>query len=207
MEKEYLPLRLISYVVASDTGLAPNITGDFCTLAVCKPVIRRVAQINEDLILGFSIPSHGRNRLIYAMQAEEKLAFEDYFKDPRFQCKKPDQDIRGDNFFKKAGDHYKIAFNNAAHFGKEGPVSRDLKTPLSVIAKTFWYFGDNAPELPKSIIKNSTIALPDRSRRGHRVNKDPKLIESLINWLHQYPSGVHGTPRDLNKIKEACTPS
>jgi hypothetical protein len=203
----YKPNRLISYVVASDTGLAPNITEDFCTLAVCKPVIRRVARIEEDWILGFSTPNHGRNRLIYAMQVEEKLPFEDYFNDPRFKYKKPDTDPRGDNFFKKVKGTYQMAFSNAAHFGKAGPISRDLKTPLSVIASNYWYFGENAPEVPKRFTENSTIALPDRSRRGHRVNEDKRLISSFIKWIEKYPTGTHGGPRDKNKIKEACTPS
>lgn len=34
MMTDYTPKKLISYVVASDNGLAPNVTGDICSLTV-----------------------------------------------------------------------------------------------------------------------------------------------------------------------------
>ncbi|MBC6697349.1 Nmad2 family putative nucleotide modification protein [Hymenobacter puniceus] len=44
-------MALYSYVLRFDTGDAPNPYGGVCTLAVCKPAIRRTAQIG-DWILG-----------------------------------------------------------------------------------------------------------------------------------------------------------
>ena len=37
-------MTLYSYTVAADTGFAPNPFHGFCTLACCKPGIRRTAQ-------------------------------------------------------------------------------------------------------------------------------------------------------------------
>ncbi|HEY8191172.1 MAG TPA: hypothetical protein VIG74_02015 [Alphaproteobacteria bacterium] len=192
----YRPQRLISYVVASDDGLAPNVSGGICTLAVCKPVIRQVSKIGQDWILGISTSTHGRNRLVYAMQVDEKIPYADYFTDPRFANKKPGIDRQGDNFFCFRRGHYKIAFNNAAHFGKPEKIARDLKVPLTVVSHHFWYFGGNAPELPADISRTN-IVVPGKSRRGHRLNSGPSVIASFMKWIEQYPPGIHGRARDI----------
>jgi hypothetical protein len=49
---------LRSYVITSDTGFAPNVTGGYCTLATCKPRIRRNADVGE-WILGTPSKSDG----------------------------------------------------------------------------------------------------------------------------------------------------
>lgn len=193
--------RVISYVVASDTGLAPNITGGFCTLSVCKPVIRRIAE-KGDLIIGLSTARDDRHKLIYAMTVGEKIAFESYFDDPRFQGKKPCADIRGDNFFKKNDrGELEIAFFNAAHYGRELAIKRDLNTPIALIGDQFWYFGENAPLLPENL-HYTKLSLKDDYRRGHRVTRDIDQIAMLSHWLKQFENGVHGRPRDWKKIKE-----
>ena len=190
--------RVISYVVASDTGLAPNVTGGACSLAVCKPVVRRIAE-KGDLIIGLSTAKDDRHKLIYAMTVGEKISFESYFDDPRFQDKKPDQDFRGDNFFKQnAQGDLEIAFRNAAHFGKELAIKRDLNTPLAIIGNKFWYFGENAPLLP-SELHYTKLSLCDDYRRGHRVTTDENQINILTQWLSGIKTGIHGNPRDLKK--------
>lgn len=195
MHERYKPKRLLSYVVASDTGLAPNIAGDFCSLAVCKPRVRKSATIGQDMILGFSIPKHGRNRLIYAMQVGDKIPYEDYFHDPRFQCKKPDQMARGDNFFDVRGGDLQIVFENAAHFGKPMPIRRDLDAPFAVVSDVFWYFGVEAPEVP-SELHDHKLVMPGKSRQGHRNVDEPDVVETITDWLDQWETGIHGHPRD-----------
>lgn len=199
MSKNYAPERLLSYVVASDTGLAPNVTGGLCTLAVCKPVIRQVSALGKDWIVGLSTSRHGSSRVIYAMQVDEKLPYEAYFKDPRFQCKKPDSDPRGDNFFRLERGVYRIAFNTAAHSGRPDRIARDTKAPLAVVGERFWYFGDNAPSLPRSLAA-TPLAVPAGSnggRRGHRVTEDPALLRAFAAWIRKYPQGVNGRARDI----------
>ena len=83
-------IRLHTYVVATDLGLAPNPFHSVCTLAVCKPVIRRTARVG-DWILGMGSKARGnRGRAVYAMQVAEILDFEAYWCDPRFHAKRPD---------------------------------------------------------------------------------------------------------------------
>jgi hypothetical protein len=39
--------KLYSYCIPVDDGAAPNPFWDICTLVICKPVIRRTAQIGD----------------------------------------------------------------------------------------------------------------------------------------------------------------
>ena len=201
MKNKYEPQRLLSYVVASDNGLAPNVTGDICTLSVCKPVVRQVSEIGQDYIVGMSTAAHGRHKLIYAMQVDEKIPYEQYFQDKRFQSKKPDRNIKGDNFFDQINGKLQIAFKNAAHAQRPKAIARDLKSPFAVVGHRFWYFGSNAPELPEDL-QYTPISLPDRSRRGHRVTSDLNHVRAFTQWLNSWSCGVHGQPRDLNQAPQ-----
>lgn len=188
------PKRILSYVVASDTGLAPNVTGGICTLAVCKPNIRAHAEPG-DWIVGMSKASHGRQKMIYAMQVYEKISYDQFFHDSRFEQKKPTYQAKGDNFFHAHADGYRMAFRSAAHADKPEAIARDLKVPEVVVGHRFWYFGANAPTLPESL-SETRIALPDATRRGHRVTKNTDAIATFTDWIGQWEPGIHGTPRD-----------
>lgn len=194
----FKPTRLLTYVVSSDTGLAPNPSTNVCTLAVCKPEVRKSAVIGQDWIIGVSTADHGRNRVICVMSVDEKIPYADYFNDARFAAKKPDTDSRGDNFFRWGKAGYEVAFRTAAHYGNPVLIARDVKAPWAVVGHRFWYFGENAPELPKSF-HHTNIVLPDRSRRGHRVIDDAALIERFVAWAERQPQGIHGRPRDAVK--------
>jgi len=194
------PKRILSYVLNSDVGLAPNFQGNIGTLAVCKPVVRATAKTG-DIILGMSNSAHGRNRVIYAMTVDEKISFEEFFKDPRFEVKKPISGNEfGDNFF-KSSFALSPAFNSAAHYNKPEKIAADLKGPV-LVGHNFWYFGADAPELPE-VLKDTKLAVFGMNgRRGHRVTTDEKTINSFCKWLFKFEQGVHSHPRDLkNKVK------
>src|SRR5258708_34492950 len=82
--------KVYSYAVARDFGFAPNPFYGWCTLATCKPVIRRVARVG-DFILGTGSKQLDREGfVIYAMRVTEALTFNEYWSDKRFQTRKPD---------------------------------------------------------------------------------------------------------------------
>ena len=81
-------MRLCSYVVKSDTGLAPNPFWGYCTLAVCTPNHMGIRAQRGDWFIGITAIDRG-NRLVFAMQVAEVLPFERYYSDPRFDKKKP----------------------------------------------------------------------------------------------------------------------
>ena len=82
--------RIHSYVVRYDSGFAPNPFYGYCTLATCKPSIRKGADIG-DWVVGSG--SNDRNirrggHLVHAMRITEILTFDEYGVDPRFESKK-----------------------------------------------------------------------------------------------------------------------
>lgn len=190
------PGRLLVYVIARDNGLAPNITGStYCTLAVCKPVVRRHARVGQDWIVGMSTNKHGPDKLIYAMQVEDKIGYQVYFDNPRFAHKKPTaQQPCGDNFFAVQNGELTIQSPYAAHHGRQDAIKRDLNSPLALISRTYWYFGANAPHVSQNLQQTRLV---QGNRRGHRVIQDPATINTFYTWLTEnYRTGIHGPPRD-----------
>src|SRR5262245_55608098 len=83
--------RIHSYVVRFDSGFAPNPFYGLCTLATCKPDIRRSADIG-DWIVGSGSADRSVRRggyLVYAMRVTDTKTFRAYDADPRFESKKP----------------------------------------------------------------------------------------------------------------------
>ncbi len=85
-------MKLYSYIVTHDTGFSPNPFWGYCTLADCKPAIRRTAEVG-DWIVGLS-PKPTGNRMVFAMQVDEILSYADYYHDERFTgfprfCRQP----------------------------------------------------------------------------------------------------------------------
>ena len=78
-------MKIYSYVVRYDSGFAPNPFGKYCTLATCKPRIRKKAQIGDWVIGTGSVENVGNNKLMYAMKVKEIKSFEQYWKDNRFE--------------------------------------------------------------------------------------------------------------------------
>ena len=59
------------YVVKVDSGFAPNPVGGLCTLACCKPTIRKTANVG-DWIIG-TTPSPDSGKVIY--ESVDLIAF------------------------------------------------------------------------------------------------------------------------------------
>ncbi|EMI6703231.1 hypothetical protein V2E99_005744, partial [Pseudomonas aeruginosa] len=80
-------MRLFSYVVARDYGFAPNPFHGYCTLATCKPQIRKHADVG-DYIVGIT-PRASGNNICYVMEVTSKITFDEYWSGGRYQVKKP----------------------------------------------------------------------------------------------------------------------
>ena len=100
---------LFTYVLRWDTGFAPNPYFGICTLATCKPGIRKSAEPG-DWVAGIgSTQNQLEGRLVYAMRVEEKMSFDEYWTDPRFAEKKPNlkggrEQCCGDNIYHQTPD-------------------------------------------------------------------------------------------------------
>lgn len=189
-------MRLHTYTIYSDSGFAPNPYWGYCTLATCKPGIRREAAVGDWVMATGAEKNVGRDRLVYVMRIEEKMAYEGYYRDPRFAEKivrNPDvsPECRGDNMFFIDGNRRwrrsPLSFRHAELWR----VRKDLEGRFVLIAKDdFWYFGREAVVLPlefRSLIYSGggdTSAVHD----GERVN-------DFIRWLRAgYSRGKHAGP-------------
>lgn len=188
--------RMLVYVLASDTNLAPNTTGKICTLSCCKPVVRKVAE-KGDWVVGMSTNKHGKEKLVYAMQVEQKMTFDDYYRSPDYNMKKPDRDPNADNFYYFDSNNQLVQVPNMRHMTK-AHYDTDTSSDNVLIAKKYWYFGENAPVIPREFHQTRLV---EGNRRGHRVIEDTALITNLVKWLtDNYPCGTHGRPRDQKRM-------
>jgi hypothetical protein len=153
--------RIYSYVVEHDLGFAPNPFWGVCSLANCKPDIRKSAGVG-DLVIGTgSATIQAASRLVYWMRVSEILSFDGYWSDLRFTHKKPNMrgsmmHRYGDNIYWTAADG---AFQplDSFHSEDDGSLSvsnreRDTgKTEKVLLGTEFAYFGKSAPAIPDEL--------------------------------------------------------
>ena len=197
--------RLYSYVVYHDTGFAPNPYHGYCTLACCKPHIRRTAQVG-DWIVGIGSSTRGsRGQVVYAMQVIETLNFEDYWDDPRFKAKRPRMDLGhiesvGDNIYHRNELNGEWIQEPSQHpHSDRGACEQDMDVDLSVdrmlIGETFVYWGGDGPRLPAFAGEDLFAG------RGHKFKYRPEVVREFLEWYGELGlQGVVGEPADLKQV-------
>ena len=184
-----------SYVVARDYGFAPNPFGGICSLATCKPGIRRAAQTG-DWVFGTGSATRGqRGHLVFAMNVDEKLSFNQYWNDPRFRYKRPVMNgslkkMYGDNIYFHDGMNW--IQSDSHHSLEDGTVnSRNLKTDTSsdavLLASDFYYLG----------CQPTPTALSDyvvKTGPGHRNVYSP-ILDDFVRWIRKtHQPGITAEP-------------
>lgn len=197
-------MRVYSYVVAQDYGFAPNPFYGTCTLATCKPEIRRNAAI-RDWILGTGSAQRGRSgRLVYVMQISETTTYDDYWNDPRFARKRPNlrgskKQAFGDNIYHRdprRGTWLQADSYHSLPGGRANPlnVDHDTKSDRVLVATDFTYWGGDGPMIPARFRRGSNAAL--FKGRGHRLIPD-RIAVPLIAWIRSLKQqGCVGQPLD-----------
>jgi hypothetical protein len=130
---------IYSYVITRDYGFAPNPFFGYCTLATCKPDIRKGAQIGDWVVGTGSAAKNSKfkNRLIYAMLVKEKLPYNDYWNDSRFFYKRPvmngsKKQLYGDNIYHKDSNTGEFIQENSHHSFEDGSINmNNYKRDLS----------------------------------------------------------------------------
>lgn len=203
--------KLFSYKMTHDTGFAPNPFWGFLTLATCKPRIRSAKTKDKGgWIAGFTSQglcgdSVGKERLVYLMQIEEKIAFADYFADPRFECKIPklgeSQCVykAGDNIYRpKCSDPHDYddfeQLYNSNHCVTE--KDKDLSGKFVLISSRFYYFGKEAILIPSNVRPDVPLGQSAHGVQTHDQNRAQNFINYIVdNWQ----KGVHGEPHSWPK--------
>lgn len=149
--------------------------GKLLSLAICKPMIRRTADINN-FIFGFAANSlHADNRLLYIARINAKEFNGDYFKKTKYSQ-------RGDCIYEYHEGRF-ARRENALHHGPEDLVHDVGEHPnyeraSVLLSDDFRYFGKNGsadyktqyPQI-KEAVENLGI--------GHRVNHVNELLIEL----------------------------
>lgn len=193
-------MRTYLYKVMHDAGTAPCVDDGILTLAICKPAIRRTAEVG-DWIYGFAAQSRLGKRLIYIARVEAALPAGEYYRQAKYWK-------RGDSIYRwRAGRLVQIA--NDVHGGDN--CLKDIGKPPHyagarvLVCKDFRYFG-----CVDSV--RFTGAYPDLMRyvskvgQGHRVNLPGRIREDLDALSSQiwaaFPSKkVLGEPSDTRSMR------
>jgi Nucleotide modification associated domain 2 len=173
------PVRTYIYKVTNDRGGAPcaprrSIGGKaFLSLALCKPVIRRTAEVG-DRLLGITSYALARSNgyplraVVYAAVVTRTIDARTYFALRSPYRSRPDciyQYDRDTGIF--AHDPHSSLHLNEAHLQRDlghYPYYRNAKVLLSA---DFRYCGRAAVEIPRRLTRLSTLS--DSLGQGHRV--------------------------------------
>ncbi len=183
-------MKLFSYVVQHDYGLAPNPYSGFCTLCLCKrrqkrgdrPNVVELAKRAKDegevvwvLGTGGADPkrSAGNGKIVYAMQVDEVLSRGEYYEDPRFRSKRP---VRDGTYEGYVGDNAK-------------PKDEfEKRQQFVLVSSHFFYFGQKAAPIPRKfgcVVKRGP---------GFRSQFEDGEIKRFVEWVEQHEPGMQGEP-------------
>lgn len=174
-----MPMKLSAYVITFDSGFAPNPFGRYCTLACCKPTIRRKAEPGDIIIASTSSNSERAGCLVYAMRVKEVIQYQKYWHDSRFASRKPTKKTavskRGDNIWHQDASGRWHVCPEACH--NESHSDRDISGVNSLVATEFFYFGRDAIPIP------SRFAGIQAETQGHKNTRDLRTINRFWAWL------------------------
>ena len=184
-------VKLYSYVITRDYGFAPNPFYKYCTLSTCKPYIRYRAEVG-DIIVGIGSGAKNsmfKNKIIYVMKVQEKITYDQYWCDKRFQCKKPNMNgskkqMYGDNIYHTDLITAKMIQENSHHSLENGETNllnynRDISGEYVLISNQFWYWGGNPIDIPSYYLDITKV------KRQYIVIKNEEFINEFWKWILQ----------------------
>jgi len=204
MEKNYNPT-LYSYCIPYDDGAAPNPYWGICTLVICKPVIRRVAQ-EGDWIVGTGSKKSPindiSNHVVYAMKITKKMTMQKYDDTCKKNYPKKIPDWNSHDFRRWVGDCiYDFSDGSDPQIKQgvhnEGNKKRDLGGKFALISEHFYYFGDNPIELPENLTN-----IIQRGQ-GHKSKSNRPYVNDFISWIEKQKcelNSINGEPQMKKKF-------
>nr|VFK78319.1 MAG: hypothetical protein BECKSD772D_GA0070982_101152 [Candidatus Kentron sp. SD] len=198
-------MKLFSYVVARDYGFAPNPFFGVCTLATCKPRIRKAATIGDWVIGTGSKKNDRQGVLVYAMGVSEVMMFNEYWSDERFLRKIPNlrgskKQAFGDNIYYRNSDgQWHQAESHHSYPGRSNPhnIRNDTRTDRLLIGEEFAYWGGSGPEIPQKFRDYNGIDICKKGP-GHKSEIFPnELVAEFVEWFRSLEqAGYQGKPLD-----------
>lgn len=192
---------LFSYCIPFDDGAAPNPFWGVCTLNICKPVIRRVAEVG-DWIVGTGSTRYGfENKVVYAMEVTKTMIMRDYY----FHCvasmpeKIPDE--TSNLFERKVGDCiYDFSIDPPGIFPgvhDEGNRKRDLGGEKCLLSTHFYYFGDKPQPLPLYLLPIV------KQGQSHKSTFNDPFFDDFVSWITKQQharNAICSQPKARNQV-------
>jgi hypothetical protein len=192
-------MRLFSYCIPIDDGAAPNPFWNVCTLAICKPVIRRTAEEGDWIAALGSKEVNGVNysgKLVYAMKITRKMSLRKYHSYCKMMVPEKIPDIKHLEYQRRVGDCiYDFDQHSDGHLlpsvHSEDNRATDLRGMNALLSEHFYYFGKNAIELPDK------FKLLVRQGQGHQSIKNQPIKNEFIQWLEDgfEKNTIYGNPQ------------
>lgn len=196
------------YVVARDFGFAPNPFHGVCTLATCKPRIRKHAELGDWIVgLGGSA-NQAVGRCIFTMQVSEVSTFDSYWHDHRFLAKRPVRNgsrvmLLGDNIYHRdsqgrwmqADSHHSHSDGTPNHHNLE----HDTRVDRVLISRNFVYWGQSATRLPAAVLEEAGATKNPRDYLRRSLQRVPRLADWLRNAVNVSPNSILGDPFQFDK--------
>lgn len=192
------------YKLDHDYGFAPNPFHGTLSLATCKSQLRSNSNLHlGDWVVGLGSVSMGNlHHIIFVMQVDEIITFDQYWNDPRFECKKAVitgslVQMYGDNVYHTDMSKGRIIQEYCAHSKTDGRTNgkhwrRDVSGKNVLLSNHFYYFGANAPLIPEEFkyIDNNSRAI-----KFWDLHDEDRKIDAFISWLEvTFGQGIHGDP-------------
>ena len=196
--------RLFSYVLRYDCGAAPNPFWGTCTLAICKPAIRRKAEVGNWVVGTGSMNSPIGNvsgRLVYAMKVTNKMTLKEYDHFCRQYLPEKIPNWFNGSFEERVGDCiYDYSNGQTPELRPSVHTELNLELDLSgefvLLSEGFYYFGNN----PIPLVED--LAPIVKTNQGHKTVESTALIESFESWICRFPRNqLNGQPQ----LKEELT--
>jgi Nucleotide modification associated domain 2 len=186
---------LFTYTIPIDDGAAPNPFHGICSLAICKPGIRRTARKGDWIAgLGSKHTHHSGDlsgRLVYAMRVDEVVSLEGY--DRRAPVDWPHRipNAGSADVTERLGD---CIYDYSSGMARQRPgvhgrenVKTDLGGRNVLVSRDFYYFGNQAIPLPRDLLPIC------HQTQGHKSKANAPYFERFLTWLR----GLNLTPGHL----------
>jgi hypothetical protein len=181
-----MPPNLYSYCILQDNGSAPNPFWGVCTLAICKPKIRKTIQIGDWIVGTGSSKYSLENQMVYAMEVTLKMSFKEYDDYCRKQltAKIPVKGLTKD-IRKKVGDCLYDYSTGKIVMRDWGPhqlenMQRDLSGEFVLLSDNFYYFGSKPIPLPAHLLKIV------KQGQGHKSKSNAPYAEKFVEWITSF---------------------
>lgn len=200
-------MRLFSYVVARDYGFAPNPFHGLCTLATCKPGIRRHAMPGDWIVGTGSKRRNRRGFLVFVMQVSETVTFNEYWRGPSFRHKRPQlggsrKQAFGDNIYMRDEEGRWLQENSHHSYADGTPnphnVAHDTQVDRVLLSRTYAYWGGTGPPLPMSFRQD--YGVDPCAQRGYRCRLPDVLVNDFVAWFRFLGAqGYRGDPLEWGR--------